>query len=390
MATKTKSTVSFSEEQKKLLEDALKKQKPTEYIETGNVGFDLALSDGKGLPIGSSTLFWAKPACGKTTVLVDVSKRLIQQFKKAKKPFKVLFLAVEDSMGLMEALGMKKYMDSGDFIYVGKQLCWRYIETFYEAVLNGAKGFEDVKLIIIDSVNNVLSDQNMKNSVADGDYGTKARERSSFYSKYLPICKEKGISSFFISQIRKKQQALMYEDPDRAAVTDVDLHNVDIIIKCSALTSSSGSSKIEEETAFGKDKVVSKYVFKMDSKATSCKNRYIRGNAVELLIEKGKCICNYYTVGKLLKANKLITAPSSGWYAFNADICSQLGIPTNKMRQEEVDKIVNEHINDFITILKKIGKYKVVVKETEVAVTDEEAKQEVPEDNNEEANKEEK
>ena len=370
MATKTKSTASFSEDQKKLLKEALKKQKPTEYVETGNVGFDLALSDGKGLPIGSSTLLWAKPACGKTTVLADVSKRLIKKFKKTKTPFKVLYLAVEDSKGLMEALGMKEYMDSGDFIYFGKQFCWRHIETFYEAVINGVEGFEDVKLIIIDSVNNVLSDQNMKNSIADGDFGTKARERSSFYSKYLPMCKEKGISSFFISQVRKKQQALLYEDPNRIAVTDVDLHNVDIIIKCSALTSSSSSSKIEEETAFGKDKVVSKYVFKMDSKATDCKNRYIRGNAVELLIEKGKRICNYYTVGKLLKANKLIKSPSSGWYEFDSEICKTFKIPTNKMRQEEVDNIVEQHIGDLISLLKKIGKYKVVVKETEVPITE--------------------
>ena len=64
---KKKSAISLTSEQKEMLESALKKEKPVEFIETGNVGLDLALTDGKGLPMGSSTLLWAKPGCGKTT-----------------------------------------------------------------------------------------------------------------------------------------------------------------------------------------------------------------------------------------------------------------------------------------------------------------------------------
>jgi thiamine-phosphate pyrophosphorylase len=193
MAKKSSTIASFTQDQKAWLNQVISENKPVTYIETGNVGLDLALTDGKGLPMGSSTLFWAKPGSGKTTVVVDTSKRLIKKFKGTDTPFKVLYLAVEDSRGLMTALGMDEYIESEDFLYVSNRLCWRQVEMLYEAVLSGQiEKYKDVKLIVIDSINNVLSDQNVKNSAADGDYGTKARERSAFYSKILPLCKEKG------------------------------------------------------------------------------------------------------------------------------------------------------------------------------------------------------
>lgn len=370
MATKAK--FSISAEQKSMLEKALKKAEPTQFLETGDVGLDLALSDGKGLPMGSSTLFWAKPGCGKTTVVTDACKRLIQAAKSRGEKFQVLYLAVEDSRSLMSALGMDEYIDSGDFIYHAQGFKWRHIEWFYQGVLNHCKGYEDVKLIVVDSVNNVLSDQQSEKSIADGDFGTKARERYAFYQKFLPLCKEEKISSFFISQVRHNQNAKTPYDPsDKAAVGDGDLHNVDIILKCTASSSGNDASKIEEETIFGTEKVSSKCIFTMSSQATYCKNRYTRGNKVELLFEKGKCVWNYYTVKKLLLGNKLIKSPTSGWYTFDPEICSTFNISENKLRNSEVNQIVQDHVGDFVSLLKKMGKYKVGIRETEVPVTDE-------------------
>lgn len=370
---KKKSAISLTSEQKEMLENALKKEKPVEFIETGNVGLDLALTDGKGLPMGSSTLLWAKPGCGKTTVVTDASRRLILKHKAKGEVFKVLFLAVEDSRELMESLGMGELMESKDFIYIPQRFCWRQIETFYDAVLGGYGPYEGVKLIIIDSINNVLSDQNIKNSAADGDYGTKARERSGFYGKYLPLCKEQGISSFFISQVRQKQGATQFEDPNKAAVSNVDLHNVDIILKCSSSLNATDATRIEEKTIFGTDKVDSKRIFKMDSKATDCKNRYIRGNAVELLFEKGKCVHNYYTVRKLLEGNGLLTSHAAGYWSFCPELCETFGLPTTKMRGvAKCNELIQEHIGDFINYLKEAGMYKVSLSATEVPFDEDE------------------
>lgn len=354
-----------------ILEKALKRETPVKYIETGNVGLDLALTDGKGLPLGSSILLWADAGIGKTTVVGDLCKRLITMYNTEKEPFKVLYLATEDSAGLLDSMGLWEFKETQDFIYIGQGLCWRQIEGIYQRILSGDKApWKDIKLVVIDSVGNVLSDQNMEKSIADGDYGTRNRERNAFYGKIFPQCKEAGICTILISQARAKQNAGMYEDPTRAAVSKVDLHNVDIILKCTASNNTTDASKIEEETVFGKDKVANEYIFKMDSKATSCKNRYIRGNAVEIMVERGKRVRNEYTVRKMLEAHGFIKV-SSGWYTFSDEVVKQFNVPDTKMRVRSINVHVAEHIGEFIDLLKATGHYKVGIKETVVPLDDE-------------------
>ena len=359
-----------------ILNKALERDIPVEYIETGNVGLDLALTDGKGLPLGSSILLWADPGIGKTTVVGDLCKRLMNMYNTPKKPFKILYLATEDSAGLLASMGLWEYKEKQDFIYIGQGLCWRQVEGIYERILSGNKSpWKDIKLVVIDSVGNVLSDQNMKNSIADGDYGTRNRERAAFYGKMFPRCKEAGICTILISQARAKQNATMYEDPTKAAVSKVDMHNVDIILKCTASNNKTDASKIEEETVFGVDKVANEYIFKMDSKAASCKNRYIRGNAVEMMVERGKRVRNEYTVRKMLEAHKFVKG-SAGWYTFDEEIRKQLNLPESKLRIREVNALIADHLGEFVDLLKSTGKYKVGIRETVVPVTDEDLAEE--------------
>ena len=348
----------------KILADATEeKEEDIQYMDTGNVGLDLALTDGLGLPIGASVLLWALPGVGKTTVIGDMCKRLLALHKD--EPFKILYLDVENSSILLRTMGLRK---SKNFILINEGLCWRQIEEFYKAILEKKPGWEDIKVVVIDSVSQIPSDQNLKKSVADGDYGTKARERNAFYCKMLPRCKEAGISNFFISQARQKQDASPFEDPFKAAVSNVDLHNVDVILKCTAKTNSTDASKIEEATVFGTDKVVEKFILVMDSKA---KNRFFKGNSVEMMIEKGKKVHNYYTVRKMLEGNKYVKA-NGGWYTFNQDLCAGLNLPETKMRLSEINKEVNKHLCMFIDILKNAGKYRVGLKEDEVIMDNEE------------------
>ena len=142
-----------------------------------------------------------------------------------------------------------------------------------------------------------------------------------------------------------------------------------------ASSNSTDASRIEEKTIFGTDKVASKCIFKMDSKATDCKNRYITGNAVELLFEKGKGVHNYYTLGKLLEGNGLVKS-SAGWWEINPEICDTFGLPKNKMRKDEFNKILTEHETELVEVLKRMGIYKVGISSVEVPVTEEEVQEE--------------
>ena len=351
---------SMTQESKKYLESLATPDPDTSFIETGNIGFDMALSNGLGLPIGSSVLLWAAPACGKTTLFADVSKRLIKIHKSKGEVFKVLYLAVEGSRELLKKMGLKEYMDSRDFIYVERSFCWRQIEQLYDMVLNNEGAYAGVKLIVIDSVNNVLSDQNIKNSIADGDFGTRSRERSNFYSKYLPLCKAHGINTFMVAQIRQKQDAGVgpYVEKKRAATSDADMHNADIIIKCKANTSHKETIKLVEKTAFGEDKSVEKYIMELDPTNSSSKNRYDRTHKCEIMIEKGVGACNYYVLRKLLVFHKFLKE-STGWYTFTDAVCEAFGFPKSKLRKDEVDKLLTEKPGQIVNFLKEVGCYSV-------------------------------
>lgn len=331
----------------------------SEFVETGNIGFDMAVSNGRGLPLGSSILFWSGPGCGKTTLFADISKRLIKTHKEKGEPFKVLYLAVEGSKELMKSLGLEEYMDSRDFIYVERRFSWSQIELLYEAVLEGKEKYKDVKVIVIDSINNVLSTQKIQNSVASGDYGTQAKERNNFWSKYLPICKEKKISTFMVAQMRQKQNATAFGTQEKAAASFSDLHNADAIFKCVKKTQNKDSEKIITKTAFGETKDLSKYVLMLDPTNELSKNRIAKTYQCELLLEKGVGVHNYYVVRKMLVYHKFLKE-ASGWYTFNKELVEGFGLTDKKLRFDDVNETIQEHIEDLVAFLKEVGCYSIV------------------------------
>ena len=357
-----KIAVGLTKETQALLNSYAEDEPETEFMETGNIGFDMAVSNGLGIPIGSSILIWAEHACGKTTLFGDISRRLIKKHKDKGEEYKVLYLAVEGSRELLRKLVTDEYMKSKDFIYIEKRLCWRQIEQLYDMVLSDTGAYAGVKLIVIDSVNNVLSDQNLKNSVADGDFGTKARERSNFYSKYLPLCKQKGINTFMVSQIRQKQDTApgAFVEKKKAAVSDSDLHNADIIMKCTKNLSHTETVKLKEKTAYyEEEKGVLKYIMILDPTNAASKNRYDRTHKCEILIEKGVGACNYYALRKILEFHGFLKK-SGAYYSFTSEVCKAIEkAPEKSMLKDPLDEILQDNAGDFVEFLKNHGCYSI-------------------------------
>lgn len=356
MAELTKTLV---EEYNKLAEP----EPETEFVETGNIGFDMAVSNGKGLPLGNSILFWGAPGCGKTTLFADVARRLIKAHKAKEEPFRVLYLAVEGSKELMKKLGLREYINSRDFIYIEKRFTWSQIETFYDMVLEGKGAYKDVKLIVIDSINNVLSEQNIKNSVSSGDYGTKAKERTNFWAKYLPVCKQKKISTFMVAQMRQKQDAgaSAFAEKEKAAAGFADLHNADVIFKCKKLTNNKDSVKVVTKTAFGENKDTVRYVLMLDPTNAASKNRIDQTYQCEILLEKGFGAHNYYALRKMLVLHGYLKE-NGAWYNFPKEVAEGLNISDKKMYLAPVNEIIKENIDKFVALLKETDCYSVVLK----------------------------
>ena len=336
----------------------------TEFIETGNIGFDMAVSNGKGLPLGNSILFWGSPGCGKTTLFADVARRLIKSHKAEGEPFRVLYLAVEGSKELMKKLGLREYIDSRDFIYIERRFTWSQVELLYDAVLAGKGEYKDVKLIVIDSINNVLSDQNIKNSVSSGDFGTKAKERTNFWAKYLPICKQKKITTFMVAQMRQKQDAgtSMFAEKEKAAAGFADLHNADVIFKCKKLTNNDDSKKVITKTAFGESKDTIRYVLMLDPTNAASKNRIDKTYQCEILLEKGFGAHNYYALRKMLILHGLLKK-NAGWYNFPKEVAESIDITDKKMYLNEINELIKANAGTLVNLLKETGCYSIVPKD---------------------------
>ena len=386
MATKkAEGAIALSKEVMAAFNAMAEPEPDTQFLETGNIGFDMAMSNGLGLPVGSSILLWAGHGCGKTTLFADVAKRLIESHKNAGETFKVVYLAAEGSRELMKKLGLKKYMDSKEFIYIEKRFTWRQVEQLYEMIVRGEGYYDGVKLVVIDSVNNILSDQNLKNSVADGDYGTKARERSNFYGKYLPLCKQLGITTFMVSQIRQKQDALSFGEKKKAAVGDPDLHNADIVVKCRANTDSKNLDveKIERETAYGKSKEVVKYIMELDPTSNSSKNRYDLTHKCEILIEKGVGCHNYYSLRKILAYQGFLKV-SGASYTFDKALSEAFGLPEKSVKRAEANDIIANKAGELVEFLKEAGCYSITKDDSTRVLDPSEAIDDSDDDNDEE------
>lgn len=356
---------SLVETGKDLLESVLKEDRNLEFIETGNIGFDLALTNGKGLPLGASVLLWADPGCGKSTILADVSKRLLARSKRTNTAFKVLYIDTEGSRNLFYSMGLRPFIEDKTFILADKPMCWRSVETLYDAILAKHPAFADVKLVIIDSVNNIQSDANLQKSVADGDYGTKAKERTGFYAKYLGVCKEHGISTMLISQVRQNLDINpMSIEKRKPAVSWADRHNVDIILKCSksSLASEDKDANAKVASPFGSVTDSSAYIFKMVSKGADCKNRFFTGLPAAVLIKQGKGIDNSYALTKLLSYNDILKC-GGGWYYFDETICEPLNLPNKKLRREEMKTCIRKNMGSLVELLKQMGKYELTREE---------------------------
>lgn len=354
------------------------------FIETGNIGFDMAISNGKGIPLGCSILFWGSQGCGKTTLFADVARRLIEKGKKNNEPFKVLYIDVEGSefLTLDSRLGLKKYYHSCDFLRTdGKDhetgeihpITWSLIESMYDAILAEKPGFKDIKLVIIDSINNVLSAQQEKNSITSGDFGTRAKERSNFWAKYLPQCKQKKVSTFMISQARTKQDAVLspYVSKEKPAGSFADFHNADVILKCIKASASShdDSAKKVTLTAYNETKDQDRFILVLDPTAEGSKNRIARTYKCEVLIEKGFGAHNFYSLRKILEFHGFLKK-NGAWYQFAKELIKGFNLPDKKMNREEVNKILRQNEELFVKFLKETDCYSIVSKTEDIAESD--------------------
>ena len=289
----------------------------TVYEESGNIGLDMALTNGKGIPIGTYIILAAAKGTGKTTTCMDLARRILARWKASgNETNKMLYIDMEKSKELAKKMGLGEYVVDGSLIYRTGQCTVATLEKFSQAILDGKKPYCDIKYIIIDSITNLICEKELNSEIEKGDFGNAVAARNKRYKKYLGLLEAKGITIFGISQFRKKQQASQYEDPGKAAIADGDLHYADIILK---LGKSTGGNDAETKkvdvfnVSTGKIDKLGKQ-FKVTYSVYEDKNRFCKAANVTSLMTYGKGSNNWYLLKQLLTAFDFMKNSGSAAY----------------------------------------------------------------------------
>lgn len=340
MATATKKTTkkttgSSSNTQGNSDTSTLKRLTPITYIPSGNVGMDLALTNGKGVPLGSNIMLFGPPGTGKTTIISDVIKRILDMYKRNNIPMRVHYVDSESSRELLESTGLMEYVyDSSEYapqqvIYHEHINSFIQLEDIYGRIITqGDNWSKDVHFIIIDSVSKLLSKNQLENDVDKADFGDNARSRKKLYGKWLSILQAMDITQFWVSQVAVVQDAGIYAEKRKPAVSEFDKHNMDIILKLSAKKDAklNGVQKVEVNTIQGKKVNLTKYVVSIDpGQSQFVKNRHGQNIIIDILLWRGRGVVNAYILANILEANGWIKKLVGGKWVIQQELADFLG-----------------------------------------------------------------
>ena len=297
------------------------------YLESGNMGLDLALTGGKGIPLGDWITFTAGPASGKTTILADALRRLLTTHKKAGIPFKAVFIDIENSKNLLASMGLRDFVKSQDLIHIPGQITFTQLDAIYRTILLGKSPmYKDVKLIVIDSLTGVISATNAEDSCEKAEFGNDAKALTKFLKKYVPLHEEKGITTFAVCQVRQNLNAgpsNRYVEQKKAALIDAAKHWSTVIVKLKKSTDSKNTElkKIKIKTIEGDtEEIQEKFIVELSSTGSDRKNRHGNIPDVSVLVRYGKGVINAYNLKRLLIGWGFVKRLESDKYEVSKDL----------------------------------------------------------------------
>lgn len=170
-----------------------------EIIETGIRLLDLLFTKEGGIPRGKFIEITSESGVGKTTMLLDMSRRLCSV------GYKILFMDVEDGLTdeTVDSFGLKPFVESGNFI-VTRPITFRNAEDILIGLIGAEmKGNETVDLIMLDSISTlvpeVMADDDK--SIEDSSQkGTQARLEKALLKKFRGMLGTTMKTIFFITQ----------------------------------------------------------------------------------------------------------------------------------------------------------------------------------------------
>lgn len=300
-----------------------------------------------------------------TTLNGEVAKRLILKHRNLGIPFKVAYIDIENSLDLLKSLGLQEFIESGDLIHIPGVVTYEELEEFYKDIfLKRVKDLEDVKLVIIDSITAVTTEKKEEMSCEGAEFGLKAKANTAFMEKLAPKSLQYGVTTFLVNQMRDKQNAGMYEEKEKRQGGKAQGYYATAIVRLTKKTSKADKDikPIKIQTAFGEVEVQKKCIVTLKSDGADLKNRYGKMQPVDILIEYGKKVHNWFTLRNMLIGLGYIEQAGAR-FNISAELEPEKTDKTFSLK--EVNTFVGQNIGRLVEFLKSRNQYRVNLEEIE-------------------------
>ena len=194
--------------------------------------------------------------------------------------------------------------------------------------------------------------------------------------KWFSVIQALDITQFWVSQMSTKQNATLFEDKKKPAVTDFDIHNMDIILKLSASKADNiDVKKITYQTIQGKKEDITKYIVKVDPGSKQyTKNRYGQNMDIDLLLWRGHKIINAFVARNLLTEYGYLTdLGQKKSFAMSPELAEFLGEEALEYagikdiekvpRKPNLNKLCSKYEGKLIEFIKAHGLFKMKLEE---------------------------
>ena len=297
----------------------LSEDKPEEFVLTNNISLDILLTRGKGVPMGSSLLFFGKNNSFKSELGLDTAVRVL----KKKEGAKALYLTMEESTPYIDTL-CSHYNVNKDRILVKQVSNWQQIEAIFMSILNGEEPYTDVKFIVVKEIKEFATSFEVE---PKKDYGAKSRVISVASDKFLPLFKQRGITTIFTQSTEKPM-------PVTAHVLDIIIH----------------FSKVND-------------IVYLSAGGENCRNRYNFSvyNRANLFLDGNNILSNFTVINMFLLAKKL-SHFLGDYFTLDDSLAKFLGVPS-KLTEEEYTSLLTSREDDFIKYFIENDKYEFSVTE---------------------------
>ena len=220
-------------------------------------------------------------------------------------------------------------------------------------------------ILIIDSLSNV--NQFAENlTVESKEMGLRARQETLFFSKFKPDFRRSKTTAVVVNQMRTKMQSFGYmmKVSEDSSGGKSSKHNFDIRLRLSKGTSLCR----KEETILGSKRKGSEMtddqtIYGSVSRLSAIKNRNERPDIpVNLHVIYGRGISNVKFVADVITRIELYKTKGGGFWNFPDDCPIPVLRELVGRGKEELETVVEEHLEVIVKYLKDIGHWSLVIK----------------------------